>query len=64
LVTTVAAEAGTDVLTANPPLIIARAIAVAIMVRMGHSFDEARFQWFRRRWPVLRVTFAETPDIF
>jgi hypothetical protein len=39
LVTTVAAEAGTDVLTASPPVIIARAIAVAIMVRMGHSFS-------------------------
>jgi hypothetical protein len=38
---TVAAEAGTDVLTANPPLIIARAIAVAIMVPMDRSFGES-----------------------
>jgi hypothetical protein len=32
------------VLTANPPLIIASAIAVAIMVRMDHSFGAVRFQ--------------------
>jgi hypothetical protein len=70
LVTTVAAEAGTDVLTAEPPLIIARAIAVAIMVRMDRSFGEfingslaladACRVSYEAPSPRIRVYFAET----